>query len=47
MRVIHDNWGSLLVNARELALAVQDDREMKNLLSCVTITQGGMLSDTH
>ena len=30
-------------NAQELAVAVQNDEEFNNLLSCVTIAQGGML----
>ena len=47
MCVIYDNCGSLPVNARELALAVQNGKESKNLLSCLTIDQGDMLSNIH
>ena len=47
MRVIHENCGSIPANARELALAVENDEELNNLLSCVTIAQGSMLSNVH
>ena len=33
MPVIHDNFGSLPVNARELVLAVRNDEQLNNLLS--------------
>ena len=47
MRVIYDNFGIPLANTRELTLAAQNDEELNNLLSCVTITHGGMLSNIH
>ena len=47
MRITHDNFGSLQANARELALAVQNNEQLKDLLSCVTIAQGDMLSNIH
>ena len=47
MRVIHDNFGNLPTNAWELALAVQNDDELNNLLPCISVGQGGMLSNTH
>ena len=47
MRVIHDNFGSLPSNARELALAVRNDEQLNNLWSFVTIASGGMLSNIH
>ena len=47
MHVIHDNFESLPANARELALAVQNDEQLKNLWSFVTIAQGGLLSNIH
>ena len=47
MCVIYDNCGSLPVNARELALALQNGKESENLLSCLTIDQGDMLSNIH
>lgn len=45
MRVIHDNFWSLPVNACQLALIVQNDEELNKLLSCVAIAQGGILSN--
>ena len=42
MRVVHDNFLTLPVKARELTLPVQKAEEMKNLLSCVTTAQGDM-----
>ena len=33
MPVIHNNFGSLPVNARELVLAVRNDEQLNNLLS--------------
>ena len=47
MRVLHDNFVTLPTNARELALAMQNDEELNNLLSCVTTAQGNMLSNIH
>ena len=48
MRVIHDNCGSLLVNTWEMALAVGNNEELNNFLSCITMfIQGGMLSNIH
>ena len=47
MRVIHDNFESLPVNARELALAVRSNEQLHNLWSFATIAQGGMLSNIH
>ena len=47
MRVIHDNFESLPANARKLGLAVRNDQQLNNLLSCVEIAQGGMLSNIH
>ena len=47
MRLIHDNFGSLPGNERELALAVRNDEKLNNLLSCMTTAQGGMLSNIH
>ena len=43
MRVVHDNFVTLPVNARELALAVQNGEELNNLLFCITTVQGDML----
>ena len=37
MRMIHDNFGSLSVNALELTLAVQNDEELNKVLPCVKI----------
>ena len=39
--------GGALVNMSELALAVQNDKELKNLLSYLTVAQGGMFSNIH
>ena len=47
MRIIHDNFENLPTNARELALAVWNDKQLNNLWSFVTIAQGGMLSNIH
>ena len=47
MCAVHDNFVTLPVNARELALAVQNDEELNNLLSCVTTAQGDMLPNIH
>ena len=47
MRVIHDNFGSLRANARELPLAVQKDEQLKNLWPFVTIAKDGMFSNIH
>ena len=47
MRVIHDNFESLPGIGRELTCAVRNDGELNNLLSCVAIAQGGMLSNIH
>ena len=47
MRVIHDNFESLPVNARDLALAVRSNEQLHNLWSFATIAQGGMLSNIH
>ena len=47
MRVIYDNFESLPANARELALAVPNDKQLYNLWSFATIAQGGMLSNIH
>ena len=44
---MHDNFGSLPANARELALAVRNDDVLNNLLSCKVIDQGSMLSNIH
>ena len=42
MRVVHDNFVILPAKARELALPVQNDEELNNLLSCVTTAQSDM-----
>ena len=47
MRVLHNNFLTLPANARELSLAVQNDEELNDLLSCVITTQGNMLSNIH
>ena len=47
MRVVHDNFVTLPANARELALAVQNDEDLNNLFSCVTNAQGDMLPNIH
>ena len=47
MRVIQDDFESLPASARELVFAVQKDEESNNLLPCVKIAQGGMLSYIH
>ena len=47
MRVIHDNFGSLPANVRELTIAVRNEEQWNNLWSFVTIDQGGMLSNIH
>ena len=47
MRVIHDNFGSLPANARQLAVAVRNDKQLSNLWSFVTIAQDGMLSNIY
>ena len=47
MHLIHDNFGSLPANARELAYAVQNNEQLNNLWSFVTIAQGGILSNIH
>ena len=47
MRVLHNNFVALPANARELSLAVQNDEELNDLLSCVITTQGNMLSNIH
>ena len=47
MRVIHDNFGSLPVSARELTLAVRNDEHLNNLWSFVATAQGDMLSNIH
>ena len=36
MGLIHNNFESLPANVRELTLAVRNDKELKNLLPCVT-----------
>ena len=41
MGVIHDNFGSLPSNARESALGLRNDVELKNLWFCVATAQGG------
>ena len=46
-RVIHDNFGSLPANARDLVLAMRNDEQLKNLLSFVTIAQGRLLSNIN
>ena len=45
MRVRHDNFGSIPVNAQKLALAVRNDEQLSNLWSFVTIAQGSLLSN--
>ena len=40
MRIIHDNFGSLPINARESALGLQNNVELNNLWFCVTTAQG-------
>ena len=47
MRVILNNFGYLPINARDLAIAVRNDEELNNFLSCETIDQGGMLSNIY
>ena len=47
MHVVHDNFVTLPANARELALAVENDEELNNLLSCVTTAQGDMVPSIH
>ena len=46
-RVMHDNFGSLPANMRELTLAVRNEEQLNDLWSFVTIAQGGMLSNIH
>ena len=46
-RNTQDNCRSLPPNARELALGVRNNEELNNLLSWVTIFQGGMLLNIH
>ena len=41
MGIIHDNFGSLPTNARELALGLRNDVELNNLWFCVTSAQDG------
>ena len=47
MRVTNDNCRSLPASVRELGVAVRNDEEINNSLSCVTIAQGGILSDIY
>ena len=47
MCVVHDNFVTLQASRPELALAVQNDEELNNLLSCVTTAQGDMLPNIH
>ena len=47
MLVVLDNFVTLLANARELALAVQNGEELNNILSCVTTAQDDMLPNIH
>ena len=47
MHIVHDNFVTLLVNARELALAMQNGEVLNNLLSCVTTAQGDMVPNIH
>ena len=47
MWVIHDNFGCLPANSRELALVAPNDEEFNNLFSFETIDRGAMLSDIH
>ena len=39
--------GNLSAIARELPFAVRNNEELNNLSFCVTIAQGGMLSNIH
>ena len=41
-----DNFATFPANTRELALALQNDEQLNNLLSCVTTAQGNM-SNIH
>ena len=41
------HFRTLPTNAWELALAVRNDEELDNLLCCLTIAQGSMLSNIH
>ena len=45
INVLH--FRTLPTNAWELALAVRNDEELDNLLCCLTIAQGSMLSNIH
>ena len=47
MRIVDHNFVTLPANARELALAVQNDEDLNNLFSCVTTAQGDMLPNIH
>ena len=47
MRVVHDNFVTLLAKARELVLPVQNGEELNNLLSCVTTAQSDMSSNIY
>ena len=44
---MHEHFWCLSTSARELAMAVQNDQELNNLFSCVTIDQRGMLSNIY
>ena len=44
---IHDNCRSLSANAGELTLAVRNDQELENLLSCVTIAQSDLKKEKN
>ena len=47
MHAIHDNFGNLPANVRQLTLAMRSDESLNNLWSFVAIAQGGMLSNIH
>ena len=47
MSVVHNNFVTLRAKVRELALPVQSDKELNNLLSCVTTARGDMSPNIH
>ena len=47
MSVVHDNFVTLRAKVRKLALPVQNDKELNNLLSCVITARGDMSPNIH
>ena len=47
MSVAHDNFETLRAKVRGLVLPVQNDKELNNLLSCVTTARGDMSPNIH